>query len=343
MRSSSCGIQDTSLIISHWYGSMENFTPLQSLLLDGHGGARELSTDQLGEQMPGQVLWLHLDYTDPASIAWLRKHSGIDKVFIEALLAEDPRPRSLVEGDALLVVLRGINMNTGADPEDMVSLRMWVEADRILTFRHRRLLSIQEVASQLLAGNGPVSSGDLLHEIVDRMLTKIGEVVGEVEENADELEELVLTGENREIRTRLSGLRRQSIALRRFIAPQRETISRLYAERVTWLNDESRARLREAADRITRYIEDLDSARDHAAVTYEELSDRLAEQMNRTMYTLSVVAAIFLPLSLLTGLLGINVGGIPGTQSPVAFAIVTVVLVALGVLEWLWFKRQSML
>ena len=322
---------------------MNEFQPLQSFLLDGQGGARIIPPAQIGEQGAGQVCWLHLDYKDPASITWLREESGISEVFIEALLAEDPRPRSLVEGDALLVVLRGINMNSGADPEDMVSLRMWVEANRVLTFRHRRVVSAQEVVDQLLAGNGPVSSGDLLHEIVDRILSRIGEVVGEIEENADELEELVLTAENREIRARLSALRRQSIALRRFIAPQRETIARLYAERVPWLNDETRARLRESADRITRYIEDLDSARDHAAVTYEELSDRLAEQMNKTMYMLSIVAAIFLPLSLLTGLLGINVGGIPGTQSPIAFAVVTVAIVIVGVLEWIWFKRRSML
>ena len=320
---------------------MNEFHPLHSLLLDGQGGARIIAPTQKSGKGSGQVCWMHLDYKDPASIAWLNEQSGIGEVFIKALLADDPRPRSLVEGDALLVVLRGINMNRGADPEDMVSLRMWVEADRVLTFRHRRVGSTQDVVDQLLAGNGPVSSGDLLHEIVDRMLSRIGEVVGEVEETADELEELVLTAENREIRGRLSDLRRQSIALRRFIAPQRDTIARLYAERVPWLNDENRAHLREDADRITRYIEDFDSVRDHVAVTYEELSDRLVEQMNRTMYTLSIVAAIFLPLSLLTGLLGINVGGIPGTQSPVAFTIVTVAIVIVGVLEWLWFKRRS--
>jgi zinc transporter len=173
------------------------------------------------------------------------------------------------------------------------------------------------------------------------MLSRIGEVVGSLEDAADELEEQVLSAESRELRGRLSALRRQSIALRRFIAPQRDTVGRLNAERVSWLDDTSRARLREAADRIARTIEDLDSARDRAAVTSEELSSRIAEQMNETMYRLSVVAAIFLPLGLLTGLLGINVGGIPGTESALAFPVVTLALVALGLLQWWWFKRRS--
>ncbi len=152
----------------------------------------------------------------------------------------------------------------------------------------------------------------------------------------------MLTAERRELRALLFDLRGQSIALRRFIAPQRETIGRLYAERVSRLDDETRARLREAADRITRHLEDLDAAREQAAVTYEELSARLAEQMNDTMYRLSIVAAIFLPLGLLTGLLGVNVGGIPGTESSIGFAVVTVSLLVLTVLQWWWFKRRSM-
>lgn len=113
-------------------------------------------------------------------------------------------------------------------------------------------------------------------------------------------------------------------------------MARLFGERVSWLTDLARARLREAADRITRYIEALDSARERVAVTSEELSNRLAEQMNANMYLLSVVAAIFLPLGLLTGLLGINVGGIPGVDSPWAFTGVTISLFVIGGLQWLY-------
>jgi len=99
--------------------------------------------------------------------------------------------------------------------------------------------------------------------------------------------------------------------------------------------------LREVADRTTRFVEDLDSTRERAAVIQEELAARLAEQMNRTMYVLTVVAAILLPPSLLTGLLGINVGGMPGVDSDWSFAIVVVAIAILGVVEFLvlrWLK-----
>ena len=141
------------------------------------------------------------------------------------------------------------------------------------------------------------------------------------------------------LRRQLGELRRQAIALRRYLAPQRDVISHLQMERVPWLSDMHRARLRELGDRLMRYVEDLDAARERAAVTQEELASRLSEQMNKSMYTLSLVAGIFLPLGLLTGLLGINVGGIPGTNSDIAFTLVCVLLVALAIFAAWLFRR----
>ncbi|NNM01168.1 MAG: zinc transporter ZntB, partial [Gammaproteobacteria bacterium] len=143
--------------------------------------------------------------------------------------------------------------------------------------------------------------------------------------------------------TKLSRLRRQAISLRRFLAPMREVFSRLQAERIDNFSDLDRSRLRETTDRLTRYVEELDAARDRAAVTQEELAGRISDQMNRNMYVLSIVAGIFLPLGLLTGLLGINVGGIPGTQSHWGFMIVCIILVLLtGAVLWL-FRRMQLL
>jgi zinc transporter len=92
-------------------------------------------------------------------------------------------------------------------------------------------------------------------------------------------------------------------------------------------------------ERIGEVVEDIDAARERALITQEELNSRLSEQMNRAMYTLSIVAAIFLPLGLLTGLLGINGGGIPGTESPWAFLVVTVLLLALAIVLIAWFRK----
>jgi zinc transporter len=130
--------------------------------------------------------------------------------------------------------------------------------------------------------------------------------------------------------------------LRRYIAPQRDALNSLIAAPTPILGDADRMRLRESADRVTRYVEDLDLMRERAAVTTDELSARQAEGLNRRMYLLALVAAVFLPLGLLTGLLGANVGGIPGQGNEWGFWIVAVLLVILGAVM-LWMLRSRRL
>ena len=127
--------------------------------------------------------------------------------------------------------------------------------------------------------------------------------------------------------------------MRRFIGPNREAIQRLVNDPADWMDPRDRLRLREVADKITRYVEELDTARERAAVVQDELASRLAERLNNNTYVLSVIAAIFLPLGLLTGLLGINVGGMPGAEDGTAFWIVTAGLVVAGIVEYFALKR----
>lgn len=159
--------------------------------------------------------------------------------------------------------------------------------------------------------------------------------MADIDDEVDALEDEVLTRESYELRGKFGGIRRTAIGKRRYLAPQRAVMARLHIEKVDWLDDTDRAYLRE--------VEDLDSARDRAAVAQDELNNRLSEQMNKTMYMLSIVAAIFMPLGLLTGLLGINVGGIPGTGSNWAFLIVCVGLVLIAALQAWFFRRMRWL
>jgi zinc transporter len=99
--------------------------------------------------------------------------------------------------------------------------------------------------------------------------------------------------------------------------------------------------IREANNKVIRYLEDLDSAKDRASVAHEAISNHLAEEMNSRMYVLSLVAALFLPLGFLTGLLGINVGGIPLADAPRGFIEIVIILVVLVVIQVFVFMRKK--
>ena len=260
---------------------------------------------------------------------------------IAALLAGETRPRSAFNEQGLLIVLRGVNTNPGADPEDMVSVRIWIDAKRIISSRRRKLLSIQDVRESLKSGDGPTSSGNFLGVVVERLADRIGDFVDAIEERMDAAEEEIASGRSLDFRQRLSASRRQIAHVRRFLAPQRDALDRLNRQSCEWLTEPDAHSLRQESDRITRYLEDLDLAKERAIVLQEELLSQIAQEQNSRMYVLSVVAAIFLPLTFVTGLLGMNVGGLPGLESKLGFvwSVFVMAVAAVGLVVFFRWKK----
>jgi zinc transporter len=283
--------------------------------------------------------WIHLNLHSDAARSWLTERSGLEPIVVDALLEDETRPRSLAIGDGLVVILRGVNLNPGADPEDMVALRIWAEEGRVITGRRRPLMAVGDLMAAVGSGRGPRNAGDFLVEIADRLIARMSGVLTNLNESVDAVEESLVESPVFEQRSELTVIRRQAIALRRYLGPQRDALAQLYNERVAWISDAQRLHFREVTDATIRFVEDLEAARERTAITQEELNGQLAEQLNRRMYALSIVAGIFLPLGFITGLLGINVGGIPGGENPLAFAIVCVSLSALGGGLVLLFRR----
>lgn len=309
--------------------------------LDGQGGGREITWADV-EAWPSGLsgLWVHLDRKSERAAHWLRGSAGLDPLVCEALLAEETRPRVAALGKGVVLILRGVNLNPGADPEDMVSCRIWVEADRVITLRHPRIMAVQDIRDGLATGKGPRTPVDFIVELSGHLIDRVGPVIDGLEDGIDDIEETILDLPSRELRGKLADLRRQAIGLRRYLAPQRDVMARLATDPNALFDERHRLRLREVGDRLLRHVEDLDAARERSAVTHEEIVGRISEQMNSTMYVLSLVAAIFLPLGLITGLLGINVGGIPGAETPWAFAFVCALLVCLAGLQFWLFRRK---
>ncbi len=310
--------------------------------LDGRGGSRRLGWDEArtAAGAPAAPVWLHLQRDAPETRQWLEGGSGLDPILCDALLSDESRPRCEAMGDGLLVSLRGVNLNPGADPEDMVALVLWADANRVISVRRRRIMAVDAIRESLEHGRGPLTTGSFVAQVADGLVERMGPVIDDLEDTVDGMEESIVSGESQGVRLAIAELRRTAIGLRRYIAPQREAMARLLTQQQqAWLSASDVRLLREVADRILRYVEDLDAARERAQVAQDELTNRLSEQLNRNMYVLSVIAAIFLPLGLVTGYLGINVGGIPGAEWRYAFAAVGGGLIVVAVLQ-LWLFRR---
>lgn len=311
----------------------------------GDGSARVLEGDDIAKTVKGDVLaWVHIDGNDPEGRAWLQNEiSYLDHIIIDALLAEETRPRILEFDQGVLAILRGVNLNENADPEDMISVRIWADDHRIITVRRRKLRAIQDMREKLEEGTGPKGPGDFIAMLSARLFERMEPVFSELDDRLDVCEEEVIEEADVELRSKITEIRKEAIIYRRYVAPQKDVISHLRSSELPWLETSHKRKLQENLDRITRYIEDLDAIRERAQIVKDELANALADRLNKNMYMLSIVAAIFLPLGFLTGLLGINVGGIPGADYDMSFAIfcailTVVVAIQIALFKWLkWF------
>lgn len=308
---------------------------------DGRGGARDLGRGDLdGDYAGAAVRWFHFDFRAAEARRWLLEDGGIERGIAEALIDDDSRPRSIEYGHGLLVIFRGVNSNAGSQPEDMVSIRIWMEGNRIISTRRRRLASVRHIREDLAAGRGPRDVVDFLITLARRLGDRIGPVVEEIDDQLEKAEAGAGTA-GFGYRGQFSNLRRQAVRIRRHLAPQRDGLERMAKQGSFLLSDVQRLELREEADVITRCLEDLDLIRERAMVAQEEMIGQLAQEQNSRIYTLSLVAAVFLPLSFLTGLMGMNVAGLPGTENPIAFTVLSLMMIgaAAGILLLFRWRR----
>lgn len=313
-----------------------------ALILDKKGGAVEVSYEKLDEiDFENNLVWLHFDYSSDEAVQWITNKSGIDPIAIEALLTAETRPRTTILNESLLLALRGVNLNPNSNPEDMISIRIFINENLIITTKRRDLLSVNDIVDFLKRNDGPKSSSEFLVELSDRLTTRMQGTIEELDDRADALEEIVMDSSNIELKSEMSSIRREALTLRRYLSPQKEAMYKLLHDKIVWINEYERIQLREITDQLIRYIEELDTIKDKVSLIQEELVNKISEQMNNKMYLLSIISAIFLPLGFFTGLLGVNVGGIPGTENPNAFYIFSGFLVIVVILQFIYFRKKK--
>jgi len=309
--------------------------------LNGDGSGAAVSREALwSTEDDSKPIWIHLSARSDLARQWLADEAGLpDPMLVEALLAEDTRPRMLSREDGLLLILRGVNLNENAEPEDMVSMRIWLEPKRFISVQLRNLKGVAEMQGLLQSGTGPLDISDLLITFIEGSIKRISPVIGDLTEGIDELEDQILQMQLSGAREQITAIRRSTSIFNRFLSPQKDIVERLINTQKLNLTDTLRQRLFEAHNDMTRFVEELQAMRERAHLIQDEVTNILTARLNKNTYALSIIAAIFLPLSFLTGLLGINIPGIPGAEDPRAFLVFCGILSAVFLLQILLFKK----
>ncbi len=311
-----------------------------ALQMDGQGGVSNISPQCVAsEENP---CWLHLDYTLPASEQWINNTPVLPDTVRQALAGDSVRPKVVRVGEGTLITLRSINLNADSRPDQLVTIRVYLTDKMIVSTRHRKVFSMEEMIGDMKSGSGPKNTGRWLVEICDALTDQTSNFIEDLHDKIIDIEDDLMEQQVPE-RGQMALLRKQLIVLRRYMAPQRDVFSRLASERLPWMNDDDRRLMQEISDRLGRGLDDLDASIARTAVLSDEISSLMADSLNRRTYTMSLLAMVFLPATFLTGLFGVNLGGIPGNTSPFGFAIFCACLVVLGGGVALWMKKSRWL
>lgn len=315
-----------------------NESKITHFTLDGLGGGTEVIAQVSTVAAPWQ--WYHLKYTDKKASNWIKQRNELSEQAKVILLNHETRPRTSVNDQEVLICLRGINHNEDEQPEDMVSIRLWLGDGLIITSSDAGSQSINHIKSQLLQQLGPKNGEELLLMLLDRLAYSTDDFVDKMDEKIDQAEDQVDDSSLSEFNPQINEMRRQIAHIRRYLLPQREAIDQLYRIKSARLSPGFYEQAYMHLDKFIQLIENLDLLRDRALMVQEHFMANISHEQNSRLYVLSIISAIFLPLTFLSGLFGMNLAGMPGIQNPWAFSFVVIFSVILTGGLLIWFKKS---
>ncbi|MGR5194418.1 CorA family divalent cation transporter [Vibrio rotiferianus] len=266
--------------------------------------------------------WYHCERGHVATRDWL-EFNTIPRSTIDNLLADESRPSfHQLDRENFLLILRGINMNANASPEDMLSIRILYYNGALISTRKTPSRAIMDIREALAEQKGQQSLASLLNHIIDGLNGKIDTYLDVIENTLNEFDV------SDESTYKHISAQKALMSIKRFIRPQQYAIRDLIESEAPLVITRPH-QYRFAHNNIIRINETIDFFLGEVELFQEEIRHRREQKTNKNSYLFTLVATIFLPTSFLTGLLGINIGGIPGVDSTMAF---TWFCVALGVI-----------
>ncbi|MBA4821031.1 transporter [Pantoea ananatis] len=272
---------------------------------------------KLGEHLPDDgFLWLHINLNHARAQHWVQSHFQVDDDFFDEIHSASPRTRLAEQSSALLAVLNDVTLNQENRSTQNATLWIWCRRNLVVSARYRPSVMIEKM-QQRLARHSFSSAEALLLYLLGEQESQLELVVRRISQVVDNIEE-------------------------RLLAPEPAALFRLLNRPPAWLNHDTLRELRAFTEEFSVVLNDLASLMERIRLLQEEIAARLMEQSNRTLYLLTVITVLALPINIVAGFFGMNVGGIPLAANPHGFLLLVLIVLAFTLLAgWLALRRPS--
>lgn len=289
----------------------------------------------------GGFLWLHLSLSNAAAERWMRQALQLSEGFYDSLHEGFGSTRLEMEGDALIAVLHDVLFASSFDSANVATVTLHMEPHLVVSARLRPLRAVDRLRAAVRAGQPLRSAPELLAQLLRDQAEVLAEIVRKTTTRLDTIEDTLLANRVSVSRSELSGLRRALVRLQRLLAPEPAALFRLLNRPPAWLSEEDVQDLRQAAEEFSAAVADSGVLVERLKLLQEELSATVEEHTNRTLFILTLVTVLALPINVVTGLFGMNVGGVPLSQHGQGFTIVVICLALItGVLAYFLLIRR---
>lgn len=303
---------------------------LHSVVLKGDGTWTDLKSAEPSGDF--EFHWFHMYRESINTQKWLFENE-FDELVIESLTDEDTRPRTTVFPDGVLLNLRAVNIHPDEDPHEMLSMRMFIQKNRVISTSLREMHVLKDIMEVISGEFKPTSRSEFLAYVIELITDRIESYISEHRDAIYELECSVLDRTDSGMQSTVSDIRRSVITFARYLSPQREALVKLLSIKEKIFNEDDRIVVTESINSTSRFLEEIESVNNRCHILKDDMTTLSAEKMNKNMYLLSIMTAVFLPLSFLTGLFGVNLGGIPGAEDISGFRVFTIVLIAVLIIQ----------
>lgn len=287
-------------------------------------------------------IWLHFNLCDTRALKWISANKRIPEEARELLLSSDPRIHMEVVEKGLMSVIGDLHYEFDTDPDALGAIRMYVDQSCLITGRRHSLKAIDRLRLDLIDGAYIETPIQLVVHLVENLTELFATVVEDRSDAVDDIEDLILKETFQEQRSELGRVRRLLARLHRQLRANRLALFRLLARLPSWCSDD-KADLQQNVERLEGVVQDLELVQERARLLQEEIAGRLEEAVNRNLYVLSTVTTVFLPITLISGIFGMNVGGLPLTRDNFGFGWVIFAMVLTIGVTLLILQRQKFL